>query len=887
MSNIVFYTKIYVIIVALIFTLFSTFCGTIFPTIFLLLSIYFYASAVRKYRAYLHRQLLRSRDAMPAIMSIFRRNNASALHKLCFGVSFLVLASFVYKWYNKVSAPQGAGASVSIITDVWVEPNTTPMDLTPISSTTVPKDAVAALSRNLCHLKFSNGIKTSVCDMFFVGSNCALIPNHIWEKDDEFSCVVTKNSDKGFNSSFRCVLHKRASYSLPNTDLCLVYVPCSGDWRNTLDFFPLNKIRDIPALVSYRMQDGTLVDGKTYLRFGNQKTTVAHFYGAKYDLSFNTFRGLCMALIVSDSKGACIAGFHIGGLEKTAHGCSVFVTRSEVENAMTQLSLIPGVLLAAHSANVPKKLYDVQFMTSETLHPKSCFTEVSDSNMEVYGSCIGRVAPVTNVVDTVISPVVAEVFGQPNVWSGPPHATTRPWSAGLADFASPSSGLPFDLMEEAVVDYLKPILAAIVLDEIAVQTTALTYEESLCGRLGRKFIGRIVMSTSVGFPLVGNKSQFVEPCDSATFPNGLRFKTGVLEQIIEKEDMLVSGVRINEIFKGTLKDEPTKITKTKVRIFQAGPFALSIILRRVLLPLFDWLSEHQTISEIGVGLNPVGPEWDRLMKHVRTFGDDRVNAGDFKAFDRRMPAQANFAVGYILIQMAKAMNYSERDLAILRSVITEIAYPLIAYNGTLIKLMGSAPSGHNGTAHMNSIANALFARCAFKDMYPNLDFRQHVKLLTYGDDSISTVSRFCEDFNHISMGSFLKLYGMEYTMPDKTSQPTKYLNFCDVDFLKRKDTFIPELGVSVGALDNESIMKSLHSILKSKHLTNVEVSAFNLEGASREWFLHGKGVFDEKQKLLQLVAQRANIQHMCEGINVSFEDRVLAWKSNYIGEVTP
>jgi hypothetical protein len=62
----------------------------------------------------------------------------------------------------------------------------------------------------------------------------------------------------------------------------------------------------------------------------------------------------------------------------------------------------------------------------------------------------------------------------------------------------------------------------------------------------------------------------------------------------------------------------------------------------------------------------------------------------------------------------------------------------------------------------------------------------------------------------------------------------------DADFLKRKNVFIPELERHVGALDEESIFKSLHSNLRSKSLTKQELAATCIDGAIREWFFHGR-----------------------------------------------
>jgi hypothetical protein len=122
---------------------------------------------------------------------------------------------------------------------------------------------------------------------------------------------------------------------------------------------------------------------------------------------------------------------------------------------------------------------------------------------------------------------------------------------------------------------------------------------------------------------------------------------------------------------------------------------------------------------------------------------------------------------------------------------------------------------------------------------------------------------------------------MKFTMPDKTSTPTPYMKDEDADFLKRKNVFIPELERHVGALDEESIFKSLHSNLRSKSLTKQELAATCIDGAIREWFFHGRETYNLRQSQMQSVAQQSEIANLCKMLDVSFDDRVKSWNQRY------
>jgi hypothetical protein len=211
----------------------------------------------------------------------------------------------------------------------------------------------------------------------------------------------------------------------------------------------------------------------------------------------------------------------------------------------------------------------------------------------------------------------------------------------------------------------------------------------------------------------------------------------------------------------------------------------------------------------------------------------------------------------------------------MEGIATDIAYPTMAFNGDLIGLIGSNPSGQSLTVYVNGGDNSLLQRCHYFETY-GLDappFRTKVAPSNYGDDLKSSVHESCPEYNHISFADFLKKHDITFTMPDKSSAPTKYMNDSDADFLKRKNRFIPELNLTMGALDEDSIFKSLHAVLRSKAVTAEQQSMMNIDGALREWFAHGKEVYEKRRKEMQRVATAAGIAHGCSELHMDFEDQ--------------
>ena len=164
---------------------------------------------------------------------------------------------------------------------------------------------------------------------------------------------------------------------------------------------------------------------------------------------------------------------------------------------------------------------------------------------------------------------------------------------------------------------------------------------------------------------------------------------------------------------------------------------------------------------------------------------------------------------------------------------------------------------------------------------PPPPYREAVASTFYGDDALSGVKEGYDAFNHIAYAEWLRQRDIVFTMPDKESAPTKYMHIKDVDFLKRKDVFVPELGISLGALDEKSIFKSLHAVLKSDAISPNDQAAQNIDGALREWFAHGPEVYEKRRLQMCEVAERAELTHITRETQVSYEERVARYKEKY------
>jgi hypothetical protein len=346
-------------------------------------------------------------------------------------------------------------------------------------------------------------------------------------------------------------------------------------------------------------------------------THAANFFGAKYDLRFETFEGLCIAPLITETKGPLIGGFHLGGKNGQTRGCSGLLLKSEFDAAFERLRNQPGVVLSKSSGVIPKELYDVQFYENADVHPKSPINFLPEgTNCKYYGQVKGRASYYSDVEETVISSHVEDVCGVPQKWGGPKFRKGWPWQASLQSSTKPSCGIEGSLLEKAYKDYIKPILKALDnLTSLRNQVRPLSRMETVCGIDGVRFIDKMPPGTSIGYPLSGPKSNFIElldPKENPTHQCPAELDERFWTHAEEMEKLYLKGERAYPIFKACLKDEPTKLTKDKVRVFQGAPVALQLLVRKYFLPVARALSMMPLTSECAVGVNAQGPEWDQL-----------------------------------------------------------------------------------------------------------------------------------------------------------------------------------------------------------------------------------------------------------------------------------
>jgi hypothetical protein len=862
--------------------------------------LFLYYTILAKWKSDICERLSNNREITADLFASVRQSKAVQFLALCAAAKaihkFVKALRFVHE-HQATLAPKKLSDLEERDAEVnpWCNPVLGELYVSHRNDTMTLEQVVAKVKNNLFHVTMVEDKFQQSCDILAIGGTNYLFPLHVFENRNTLKILVTRKDPDSLGGTFTSFLGVQNIIPIPGKDLCVVSLPAGGTRSDIVDLFPDKVTVSGNARIVYRYKDGSLSDEPikaTYI-----KDCESGGAGYQYHTPYNTFNGMCGAVGIGSFAKYPIIFIHLRGITGTASGKGLTIVREELRAAIAGTHLCRDGFPAHSAGTFPMSRYDKQVVTSRDIHPNSPLNYLPHgSNVEFMGSNMDRVHHTkSEVVETPISGILAEVTGVERKHGPPKFHNKKMWQAALAQSSNPSPGVEPHLLEDAIIDYAGHLIARFdepeFRDTITKELKPLNDMEILCGRDGCRFIDAMKRGTSKGFPLSGPKSEMITllpPEDYPDFACPAECDQMIMDQMRQMEDLLANGERCYAIFRACVKDEPTELGKDKVRVFQAADWAFQMVVRKYMLPIARILSMFPLDSECAVGVNAQGPEWDELAKHMRKFGADRIFAGDYSKYDLRMPAQLIIAAFEVYIQIAQWNGqYSERDITIMKGIATEIAYSCVSYNGDVIIHSGSNPSGHNMTVYVNCTVNSLLMRCAYFQLYPKElgypdEFRARCSVMTYGDDFKGSTRKDTNFLNHLSYSHFLANRDMVLTMPDKKSEPKPYMNDDEADFLKRKNRFEEETGLIHGVLEEDSIWKSLHTVCKSRSVGLEDQSAQNIDGALREWWQYGRKVYDQRREQMKEVAEKAGISHLCNELNMTYDDRLEKFKERYL-----
>lgn len=794
--------------------------------------------------------------------------------------------------------------------NVWLD--VVPMDLPkrdPKTDTLSANHVSKIVSKNTTACIYDDSTWSSG---FFPRSQILLVPTHEIANKERINLKLRKDNVKHLSGgNIEMEITPARIYNFPGKDISAVYHARYPDKQDLTHLFPREIPQDRnPTIWVTRKQSG-LIENGTARRNGvaaQVSTDKTIFYNSTIvTYKEETAGGDCMKLHVADVRsGSHIVGFHLAG--KNHAGYLSTLTQGDLEECYKHFDAQPTTRLSATMGDMRTQLYGKDFTPQKPKNKKSTINYLTDAEINYYGDLPAFVTrPKSSVVKSPISDSIASHCGVENKYGKPANCrkdetkipSQAPYNKYYCGVGKATQEFPLEVLEIAQNDYLDDCLSNKKMLSDLKKLRPLTEIETISGQDGVNFVDSMKMSTSKGFPLAGDKEEIISHLDPEDFENisdPRVFDDIFMDDWRKARQLYIAGLRAYPVFKACTKDEPTKLTKDKVRVFQSAPLTLQCMIRQYFLPIAACMSRNPTTTECAVGINSQGPQWNKLMKYLSRFGKERMVAGDFRAYDQHMSSTMTSIAFSTMIELAKhCEGYTPEDIKIMSNLVADVVHPMMCVNGDLVELLGSNPSGQNLTVHINSIVNSLYQRCVFYTIYPpgELDttkFRDYVALMTYGDDNVMSVSDKAPLYNHTRMMEVYASQGIEYTMADKDAKSVPYITFEEADFLKRATVFHPEYtdpttgveGMYLAKLSEDSIFKSLHCNMLSKVVSKEEIARQSLDGALRELWFHGKEHFEMRHEQFKRVVAEHDWQHVISpNFYKTFEEREEEWLDKY------
>jgi len=479
-----------------------------------------------------------------------------------------------------------------------------------------------------------------------------------------------------------------------------------------------------------------------------------------------------------------------------------------------------------------------------------------------FGTAITR-KPKTKVVDMPLRKILFEIF-PPEYYHNlvapqfsPVYIDSKyvsPEKNALLEMGSPVTGISPESMDLAIQHFVSKISAVdFSRDQVVDLYTAIN------GSRFSPFIGSIPRSTSAGWPDGGKKYDHLITAPSDQSPDGL----APTKELKERVEWMISeasqGRRTGVVYKTCLKDEPRdadKVAHRKIRLFTLGPMA-ALLACKMYYGMFMgiFISNCINVETVG-GLNCFSPTWGEVFSRLSRFPN--VINGDFSKFDKKSSVYVLMSAFSCIIHVKRAFGDISREVeAVLVTLASEVANPLIMLDRDVIEVPGSLSSGVYLTFLINNIVNSLYIRLAWMHCYTTehggtsseaiAEFSNHVEFFAMGDDNTFTVSdEAIRYFNFRTVQAYFKSIGLKYTNAAKTDDVYGSLSLSEATICKRKWVFDEEFDLWCCPLEKPSIMKMLTIGIQSDSVSLPEQQSLCIDSALAELAQWGREEYDSR-----------------------------------------
>jgi len=714
------------------------------------------------------------------------------------------------------------------------------------------EDLSKRVEHNVLYAEAFGTKHTVVCRLVGVGEHYYITNNHSLPEGIDGISILMGVDKNGISMKSDCAVSEKDIVRDIAKDIAMIRLMTVPPRKSIVDYFLDNQpTGHSEGHYVDRSQTGRIDRyPMKHIRYESVKAKNLTFplNCATSPIAAETYNGQCgMPLVAMCGQSKGILGIHSVGIidNGRARAGATIVLKSVLLSMISELGE-PPITWENPVLNSEKKTRELG-----SLHPKSVFRYIEDGAATIYGSFKGyRPTPKSQVCNTPIREAINK-RGIDTTHTKPDMASFRPWRIAALDMCDPVTQLDPGRVRECGDAYLAHVRSKLPSGAIKMLQR---YDEfdALNGAEGIAFVDSVKRSTSAGAPFGESKKKHLlkeEPQRGLSDP--VKLAPEMSRRVKNVRNSYNQGIAYSPVFTAHLKDEAVSAKKAalgKTRVFCGAPFDWSLVVRELFLSHVRLIQNFKFDFECGVGTVAPSTEWSDMYDHITKHGEDKIIAGDYKAYDKRMPPGMIMEAFRILIELAKESgNFTKEDILSMQCAAQDTSYPLVDFNGDLVKFWGSNPSGHPLTVIINSIVNSLYMRYTFIECgYDVADFSSGVSLMTYGDDNIMSASDYFPNFNHTTISESLANVGITYTMADKESASIPYINISEASFLKRGWLWNEAEKTHTAPLDETSIEKMLCVYVKSKTITASEQISEIIRSAQREWWHYGEEIFEEK-----------------------------------------
>lgn len=659
----------------------------------------------------------------------------------------------------------------------------------------------------------------------FICDTLLMVPGHITAAKplDELVLEIKTNTSPAWTVQVKDL----KSYQDPEKDLLFVQLPntTTKAYRSVVSKFVTAEDVDWKSDQAYLVTPKAKTEDKTVTRFVAKQLRSLTYKGRQsyegddnkmieiltgFDYLGDTEQGECGSIVVKvdPQSNRKILGIHVAGAP--GYGIGSFVTEDYLKTVLSKFSLRQSEQLeVAYNREVVEQFFDCEYHEEDTDDGEKEIWYDCDTNMEIVMTPIPEHCPARMTLTSLMkSPIHGKVV---ETLSAPAHlgrylnsdgVLVDPYKRALGKLEKPQIVLPQEVVD-LVAAKMTLEYAQLEVDQLQLGANCglLSNFEIINGITGSDYIRRMDMHTSPGYPyvLAGGKSTWLEQVDEVNWEMG----DVLLSRVKHREELALQGLTCPAIMVDTLKDERLPLASVeigKTRVFSNCPFDFNVLMRKYFLKFLAHLMSHHVDSEVSVGLNVHGEEWAALYKRLKMKGSHWI-AGDYGAWDKRTPLQIALALLPLVESFYRRFPDYRPEHAVLRATLIRQAFTsermVLGMGGAIIyRVHQSMPSGIPLTAVYNSLINSALFRVVYALLaheqgwsYSKAvnSYSKHVSFAAFGDDHICRVSDVVFPwFNMQTISRKMEEFGIEYTMPDKSTDIAVELEEKKLQYLKRK-----------------------------------------------------------------------------------------------------